>query len=101
MQNASDPIDIERELAADNPKATALAIRIHADALRTYIEAAGNIRDNGAVCQHPRTGAPIENPYLKIQAQQSAVLAKSRGIKSDRVLALLDAQPAPGGGSKV
>jgi len=82
-------IDLVAELRADNPKASAIALRVYADALRTYHEAAANVATNGAICSHPRTGAPIENPYLRIQAQQAAILTKMRSIASDRVLRLL------------
>lgn len=82
-------IDIVAELAKDNPKASTVALRIYADALRTYHEASANVRAQGAVCAHPRTGAPIDNPYLKVQAQQAAILSKMRYISGDRVLLLL------------
>lgn len=82
-------IDIVAELREDNPKAREMDLRIYADAMRTYSEAARNVATNGAICSHPRTGSPIENPYLKIQAQQGAILTKMRAIKSDRVAALL------------
>lgn len=85
-------IDIPAELAKDNPYATKITLEIFADALRTYNEAAQNVLENGAVCSHPRTGTPIENPYLKIRSQQAAVLAKMRAIKSDRVQRLLQAE---------
>jgi len=49
---------------------------IFRDAEAIYREAVENVRDNGAVCSHPRTGTPIENPYLKIMAQYGAVLVK-------------------------
>ena len=82
-------IDIEAALAFDNPRASSIGIQIYADALRTYHEAAQNVLKNGAICAHPRTGAPIENPYLKIRAQQAAIIGKMPRIKSDRVLKLL------------
>lgn len=82
-------IDIAAELRIDNPKSREMDLRIYADAMRTYSEAALNVATNGAICSHPRTGSPIENPYLKIQAQQGAILTKMRAIKSDRVAALL------------
>lgn len=82
-------IDIVAELREDNPTAREMDLRIYADAMRTYSEAARNVATNGAICSHPRTGSPIENPYLKIQAQQGAILTKMRAIKSDRVAALL------------
>lgn len=84
-------IDIAAELAQDNPHVRAITIRIYADALRTYHEASTNILQRGAVCAHPRTGAPLENPYLKIRTQTGAVLAKMPRINSNRVAALLDA----------
>jgi phage terminase small subunit len=49
---------------------------IFRDAEAIYREAVANVRENGAVCAHPRTGTPIENPYLKIMAQYGAALAK-------------------------
>lgn len=82
-------IDIEAELRKDNPNAKGTDLRVYADALRVYVEASRNVREHGAVCQHPRTGAPIENPYLKIQSQQGAVLAKMPRIKGDRTLGLI------------
>lgn len=85
-------IDIELELQKDNPRASAINIRIYADALQTYHEAAQNVSANGAVCAHPRTGTPIENPYLKIRLQQGILIAKMPTIKSDRVINLLQNQ---------
>jgi phage terminase small subunit len=82
-------IDIGAELAKDNPRVSSIDIQIYADALRTYHEAAQNVLKNGAICSHPRTGAPIENPYLKIRAQQAAIIGKMQRVKSDRVLRLL------------
>lgn len=84
-------IDIVDELTKDNPRASKIDIQIFADALRTYHEASLNVAKNGAICSHPRTGAPIENPYLKIRAQQVGILTKMRQIKSDRVHQLLQA----------
>lgn len=88
-------IDIAAELAKDNKGASVIQLQMYADALRTYNEAAQNVQKNGAICSHPRTGAPIENPYLKIRAQQSAILQKMPRIKSDRVQKMLNEQDAP------
>lgn len=82
-------IDLVAALRLENPTARTVDLQVYADALRTYREAADNVRKNGAVVLHPRTGAPLENPYLKIQASTGAVLAKMRAIRSDRVLALM------------
>lgn len=82
-------IDIEQMLRAENPKARTVDLQVFADALRTYREASDNVSKNGAIVMHPRTGAPIENPYLKIQTQKGAILSKMRIIKSDRLIAAL------------
>lgn len=84
-------IDIFAELRRDNTSLRTIDIQIYADALRIYCEAAENILKNGAVCSHPRTGAPLENPYLKIQAAQGIILNRMKQVNSDRVLKMLRA----------
>lgn len=84
------PINIEAELFYDNPYARLVDIRVFADTLRIYHEASVNIQANGAIVMHPKTGAPIENPYLKVQKQAGDVLSRgSKKIKADRVIKLL------------
>jgi phage terminase small subunit len=83
-------IDIAAEIQRDNPHARLIDVHVFADALRIYHEASENVAANGAICSHPRTGAPIENPYLKIQAQQGIILGRMKTIKSDRVMDLLE-----------
>lgn len=85
--NASE---ITEELQKDNPTRRLIDLQVFADALIVYSEASKNIRAHGAIVSHPRTGAPIENPYLKIQTQKGAVLAGMAHIKSDRVFKQLD-----------
>lgn len=82
-------VDILAELKKENPKANAVELRVYADALATYREAAENIDRNGAIVQHPRTGAPIENPYLKIRTSAGATLTKLRHIKCRSLADLL------------
>ena len=82
-------VDILAELRADNPKARTVDLQVFADALTVYSEAAKNVREHGAIVTHPRTGAPIENPYLKIQTAKGAALVKMNRIKSDRLMGLL------------
>lgn len=53
--------------------------KIYNDAKATYDEAQANIEKNGAVVAHPRTGAPIENPYIKIRDKAVATMAKALG----------------------
>jgi len=54
-------------LRRDNPKAPEQSLRLYADAFLRYRSAAANVDQFGAVCAHPRTGQPMENPYLRIQ----------------------------------
>ena len=42
-------------------------LRVYLDAKKTYEEAMENITKNGSVNAHPKTGAPIVNPYLAIR----------------------------------
>jgi phage terminase small subunit len=83
-------IDVLAELKKDNPTRRLIDLQVFADALTVYHEAASNIRQHGAIVSHPRTGAPIENPYLKIQTAKGAVLSKMQTVKADRVMKLLD-----------
>lgn len=34
----------------------------------TFVEAEDNILRNGNIVAHPRTGAPMENPYLRVRS---------------------------------
>jgi len=40
---------------------------LYADAWVEWREAVDNIAANGSIVAHPRSGAPIENPYLKVR----------------------------------
>ena len=83
-------VDIEAELLQDNPYARLVDIRVFADTLRIYQEASVNLHSNGAIVMHPKTGAPIENPYLKVQKQAGDALTRgSKKIKANRVIKLL------------
>ena len=57
-------------------------IIMYLDAYMDYQEAAENIRKNGAIAAHPKTGAPFDNPYLKVRQQMQSALGKIR-INSD------------------
>jgi len=39
----------------------------YADAYAEYRQAQANISEHGSIVQHPRTGNPIQNPYLAIR----------------------------------
>jgi len=85
-----EKIDVFAELVKDNPKRSLIELQIYADALTIYTEASTNVKTHGAIVMHPRTGAPIENPYLKIQTAKGAAIAKMPRVKSNRVVNLLE-----------
>lgn len=68
-------------LRKDNPGARADEIAIYTDSWLDYIEAEKNIRENGNIVMHPRTGSPIENPYIKIKALAASSMQKIKKIK--------------------
>lgn len=88
-------INIIEELRKDNPRSSDIDLKIYTDALRDYDEASANIAKHGTICSHPRTGTPIENPYLKIRSTTAKVLSGMARIKSDRVVKLLASESVP------
>lgn len=55
----------------------------YADIYLEYQTATANIAEYGLIVQHPRTGNPIENPYLRIRDRAEKKLARMRNIKAD------------------
>ena len=51
---------------------------IYCDAFLEYREASENISRNGVIVAHPRTGAPMTNPYVAIR---EAALKKLAGMR--------------------
>ena len=41
--------------------------QLYASTLTEYVEAMANIQKLGAVVANPRTGAPMDNPYLRVR----------------------------------
>ena len=78
-------------LRQENRTARADDLALYVDCFLDYAEAVRNIAKNGSIVAHPRTGMPMENPYLKVKAQAMAGLLKLRRIKkTERVWALLE-----------
>lgn len=50
-----------------NDDASEAEIGIYADYMKSYSKAASNIREHGEIVQHPRTAAPITNPYMEVR----------------------------------
>lgn len=97
MGEVTDPPRIEKppivaKLRKANPQAPLATILMYVDAFVDYQEAQSNLDRHGAIVLHPRTGAPIENPYFKIRDSAGAKLAKFR-LKADCVWTR-DEQPA-------
>jgi phage terminase small subunit len=80
---------IVAELRKDNPHAKFTDINVFATALCRWAKAQANICKNGEVCANPRTGAPLVNPFLRVQDSALSVMLKYPKIKSDRVWTLL------------
>jgi phage terminase small subunit len=74
-------------LATDNPRASSEQVSMYASAFVQFWEAEENIRRNGHVCANPRTGAPMDNPYLRVRAAaEKSIQGMSRArLKSDRL----------------
>ena len=68
-------------LMRDNPALRVDFATIYADAIIDYLAASENIRDNGSVVLHPRTGAPIDNPYLRVRVSAIAQMAAAKGVR--------------------
>lgn len=74
---AAEVRDILRRL---NPRARPEDVAIYADSYLAYQEASANIADRGNIVAHPRTGAPMENPYLKVKSGAIAEMRKCTRI---------------------
>lgn len=84
---------IREQIAAENKKALPSGmIQQYADLFTTYREAALNIARNGAIVQHPKTGQPIENPYLRVRQSTLAELQRFTRVKADAVWEALSAE---------
>lgn len=83
-------------LRRDNPDAREDDIAMYADSFMDYQQAAANIAEYGTIVAHPRTGAPIENPYGKVKIAAMNSLRKM--VRLDNVGALWKA-PEGGGGA--
>ena len=78
-----------------NPPERRQVIEMYVSSFLGYVEAQENIDRNGNIVAHPRTGAPMENPYLKVR---TACLSDMNKLKL-KGLALW-AQVKLGGGEK-
>jgi len=57
-----------------NQAAADVQIGMYADYFTSYMTASDNIRRHGEIVQHPRTGAPISNPYIPVRDSAAKML---------------------------
>lgn len=83
------PVGGDLPPAAKADRAAALAVlrcngvpddlaNLYADAWAEFVDATENVARVGSVCKHPRTGAPMENPYLRVRDRAFERLLKLR-----------------------
>jgi phage terminase small subunit len=75
--------DVIRILREHNPAAAAQTVEMYAALFLEYLEAASNIEKNGTIVAHPRTAAPIENPYYKIRSTTMRELKTFPKLRTD------------------
>ena len=73
--------EARRILREDDPDLQSADLEMYLDQWATYAEAVENIQRVGAVAIHPRTGAPITNPYLQIRDQAQAAMSRMKRVR--------------------
>lgn len=68
--------DAIKILSENNKSKRQDRIIMYIDFYIDYQIASANIREKGTICAHPKTGAPMENPYVKIRSQMTAEMMK-------------------------
>lgn len=76
MDREVKPKLVRKYLERLNATASPGDVSIYADYFASYAKAAANIAENGDVCQHPRTGQPIANPFADVRDRSAAMLRK-------------------------
>lgn len=51
---------------------------MYTDLFLSYQAATKNIQENGDIVVHPRTGAPIDNPYSRVRNQAITMMSKMK-----------------------
>lgn len=68
-------------LRRENPAARLDDLSIYADAFVSYQEASANIEKNGVIVAHPRTGAPMTNPYAKLRDDAAKTMQRTKHVR--------------------
>ena len=99
METMTEPQPVTRDQIIDLLTQTARAryddAAQFADALIEYQTASDNINRNGLIVAHPRTGNPLQNPYLPIRDRAFKKLQSMRYLWSDAAWRLVEGKPAP------
>lgn len=56
---------------------------MYADAFEEYRVASENIAKNGLIVSHPRTGAPMTNPYVPLRDAALKKLGRMYNVKAE------------------
>lgn len=83
---------------------------LYATSLTEYGKAQANIDANGTVCAHPRSGVPIDNPFVRVRDKceaklvalgeripREAVAELWAALREGREPEVIEAPPAAGG----
>jgi phage terminase small subunit len=65
-----------------NPNTRLDRLNLYLDALDEYRLAQGRVASEGPIVLHPRTGAPIDNPFLRIREKAFRKLNELK-VKAD------------------
>lgn len=74
---------VKELLRLANPKARPDEICLYAEAYVEYQQASGHIAEHGPIITHPRSGVPMDNPYIKVRAaaiDRMTKLMRSRNL---------------------
>jgi hypothetical protein len=72
---------IRQLIFVDNPAARVVDVEQYGHQLLCYIEASESILNLGTITAHPRTAAPMENPYLKVRVSSLASMNRIKRLR--------------------
>ena len=83
-------------LRKDNPKSPLDSLTMYATAFAEWSIATENISAQGTIVAHPRTGAPLDNPYLKVRGVAMTTMRRlKRSVGNTNTLWTLAPTTAP------
>jgi len=88
-------VDELATLRAANPTARIDKIHAYVGAFLEFQEATANIREHGAMVVHPKTGAPIENPYVSVRDRAQRIMLGLKGLDVGPIWGEAPAAPQP------